>query len=215
MKILNGFKTIFTYIFVLIFIALINSVYGVNNQVVLLFENILILLFLGHKYLDDLVNDFKKIKKPKEMVIRNFKYYIVFFVLMLIVNFIITRILGDIASNEKLNRALISEKPFYALISLIFITPICEEIVFRLSFKDFNKSEKVKILVTSLLFSLTHVLLSFKNAYSLVYMLPYFFLGLAFGTIYFKEKNIFVSTFYHSMHNLLSIAVIILSSGKL
>ena len=49
-------------------------------------------------------------------------------------NIIILLINKDLATNEAFNRALIEKMPIYAILVMVIIAPITEELIFRLSF---------------------------------------------------------------------------------
>mgnify|MGYP003310643865 CR=1 FL=1 len=60
---------------------------------------------------------------------------------MLISNVIISMIVGNIANNEELNRSLLMSTPIYAVIAMVIIAPVTEEIIFRLSTSTFFISQ--------------------------------------------------------------------------
>ena len=208
MNFLNGLFNTFKYLIMLVFIAIINNAYNIKNIPILILEYTILTLIIIYMFYPLLREDLKKFKKNyKDMLISSLKIYIPFVVLMIVSNYILTKISGGIASNEQLNRDFLSSNIIYAMVSLIIFTPICEEIIFRLAYKDSFKNNVLNILVTAFIFAAMHIIGATKLI-ELVYIIPYFFLGLAFSLIYFKKKNIFPSITFHMFHNLICIIII-------
>ncbi len=78
-----------------------------------------------------------------------------------------------------------------------FVAPIVEELYFRKflldSFQEYGKtSEKVAIIISSLLFGVTHLNISGIGA---------FFIGVTYGNLYFRTKSIILLIILHSLRN--------------
>ncbi len=93
---------------------------------------------------------------------------------------------------------VVKKLPLYILLFAIFIAPITEELFFRAFLV-----EKVGIIVSSLLFALSHV------AYgSLAEIIGVFFVGIVLAYIYKKSKSIIPVIAIHFITNLSSILLI-------
>ncbi len=210
MKVLRSSLHIFKYVFLMLMVMYTNYMYHINNQVIMFLEYVFILVVMALPFKEKIFNDFKKFELKKTFK-KNIRTYLIGFLFMFITNLVIQLIIGDIAPNEEANRKLLKSMPvFYALV-MCLLTPLIEEISFRLSFYDTFKNKKTSIIVTGILFGFMHVILAFTSALSLLFFVPYTVLGLTFSYIYFNEKNIFSSTLFHCFHNLLSIIVIFLT----
>ncbi|MDD2505545.1 MAG: CPBP family intramembrane metalloprotease, partial [Bacilli bacterium] len=87
-----------------------------------------------------------------------------------------------------------------ALFINVFLAPFLEEFVFRLGFNNI-KNKYLYLFLSSFVFALFHAFGSFYNLISLVYILPYFALGLTFGIVYYRSSNVFDSIVIHALHN--------------
>ena len=161
---------------------------------------------------DKLKNVFKNFKKNLKKNLKTiFKYWGIGFFLMMITNLIINVfIIKEIAPNEEANRSIIDMYPFYATMTIGFITPITEEMLFRLNFQGAIISKRKFILTTGILFGLLHVITSLSNPIYLLYLIPYSILGFTFGLIFYDTNNIISSIMAHSLHNCLSLLIIFL-----
>ena len=211
MNFLKGLKDIFKYFVFVIIIAIFNEVYNIDSEFIKILENLGLMLYMFIWYEKDLTEDLNNFKSNyKKILKRSFKHFMICFLLMVITNLIIVYFInGGISPTEKLNREIVKEMPIYAIFVISLITPVCEELVFRLSFKNAFENKKISIFVTAFIFALFHVIFSIQNASSLLYLIPYLFLGLGFSTAYFKDKNIFASIFYHSINNLIGVIFIL------
>ena len=128
---------------------------------------------------------------------------------MIITNNIIYHFTLSLPLNEVENREIIKKLPIYSIISMIFIIPLIEEIVFRLSFKKSFKNKNLFLIITALIFGLFHVL--FTKDY--IYIIPYTIFGYILGKIYYDTDNIFYSYFIHAFHNTLCLLLIFLGGS--
>ena len=119
------------------------------------------------------------------------------------------------SQNEMAINSLFSANPVQ-LAMLFFLlcvfTPIVEEIVFRkviYNFVEPRSNYKIAILLTGLIFGLMHVL-AFGD---FIQSIPYVFMGITFGYIYWKaNKNIYVTIGVHFLNNLLSFVIYALAA---
>lgn len=128
---------------------------------------------------------------------------------MLISNLILTFFTKSIPQNESDNRALLELMPIYAIISMIILAPLSEELTFRGSFKKITQNKYLFLIITSFLFGFMHVV--FNGDY--LNFIPYAALGFFLGKVYYETDNIFVSTLIHSFHNLLCILLIFIGGA--
>lgn len=191
----------------LIFNPLISSSnFFISNATPIIVE-LIVLLTLFLFYADKIIDDFKSFKKNfKSIMDTSIKNWLIGLVIMLVSNIVLSLIIGNIANNEELNRSLLLTTPIYAVIAMVFIAPITEEIIFRLApRKAFNKKIPY-LLYSAILFGGMH-LLSSSSLIEILYIIPYGALGFAFAKNYYETENIFSSISVHMIHN--TIAVII------
>lgn len=168
-----------------------------------LFSNLCLLIILFVLYWKDLKRDFKTFKKNflKNIDI-GFKYWFLGLIIMMASNFLIVIFVPKaVAGNEQAVQELIKASPWISLISTGILAPIIEEITFRKTFRDIIKDEKLFILLSGIVFGGLHVVLSLNSFFDLALLVPYCSLGIAFGYVYSKTKNVFTSTFMHMFHN--------------
>ena len=208
---LKGLKNILIYIlfpsiFTMFFTTNINSK---KYMFYMLISYILLTIYFTIIYRKDLKEYIKnfKIKNIKTIIL----YWIIGFIFMMISNYIINYIIipNGISSNEAGNRELLfNNKIIYSLILCIFI-PFLEEISFRLEFKKSIKNKKTFLIISSISFALLHIL-STTKLIELLYIIPYFILGLTFSKIYIKTDNIISNILAHMLHNTITVLIILL-----
>lgn len=183
------------------------------DNFLLLLIDLIVCAFIILLFKDKLQNTFKdfKVNWKKNLKII-FKYWIIGFILMIVTNLIINLfILKTIAPNEASNREVIDKYPIYAIATIVCITPIIEEILFRLNFKDVFKTRKSYCLTTGILFGFMHVLASISKPIYMLYLIPYSILGITFSLVFYDtNKNVLSSFIAHSLHNSLSLLIILL-----
>lgn len=121
-------------------------------------------------------------------------------------NYIIAIIMnGQLAENEEAVRSMVEMYPFYMAFNIIIYAPITEELIFRKSIRDIFKSKWAFVLASGLIFGGLHVVSSLTDLTSLLYLLPYCSLGIAFALLYYDTDNIFSSIVAHAIHNTLAL----------
>ena len=85
-------------------------------------------------------------------------------------------------------------------LSLVIFAPISEELIFRYTIFGFSKNKVIGSVVSSVLFSLAHVLYDFNISSFFIY----FSMGLLLSYIYIKTKSVEGSIFAHFINNLIS-----------
>lgn len=148
--------------------------------------------------------DFKK--NFRKYIKENYKYWLYGLLVMVISNALINIFL-EMPTNEELNRNILSELPVYSTLTMVIISPIIEELMTRIYFKKAFKNPYVYIILSGLIFGSLH-LLSISTLVEALYVIPYGALGCAFAYMYYKTENIWTNIFFHSLHNLIAIALI-------
>ncbi|MBR1414151.1 MAG: CPBP family intramembrane metalloprotease [Bacilli bacterium] len=135
------------------------------------------------------------------------------FLFMIICNACILTVVGNIASNEAANRAMITARPISSILSVMLIGPICEELVFRANFRKIFNNKKLFCLVTGLIFGSIHMISSIQsgNYIELLYIVSYSGLGYYFAKAYYETDNIYTSMTIHIFHNSLTIVLVMLA----
>ena len=164
----------------------------------ILIVSLLMLIFhkkLSHDFKDILVNHQKYFSN-------SLKYYLIGIFIMFISNSIIIFIFNSgIAGNEENVRALFKVHPIYMYISSVLLAPITEELVFRQSIRNIFGRNLYFVLASGLIFGGLHIISNINGITSILYLIPYSSLGIAFSYMLYKTDNIFVSTGFHILHN--------------
>lgn len=138
---------------------------------------------------------------------------------------IITQLVGTIfnfssisANQESINMLMNSKYAILTLITVTFIGPLVEELVFRGAFFNLIKNPKIAIIVSSITFGLIHITTEIINLSSgfdfitimqiLVFSLQYIAMGAFLGYLY--EKNNRNIVFIYGVHGLYNLLVSIL-----
>ena len=101
---------------------------------------------------------------------------------------------------------MLKEFPIITTLSIAFLAPIIEELVFRQSFKDIFKNKWVYLATSGLLFGALHVVMSpIYSPLDYLYLIPYCSMGVAFSYICYKSNNIINSIIMHILHNSLNV----------
>lgn len=199
-----GFQIVFYDIFV-------QKNFLVNNILLLIMEFVLmsILILMNRKKLKNDYADFNE--NHKKYLKYGFKLWFIGLIIMMISNVIIAGMTKGLASNEEANRQLMLQYPIYMVISTMMLAPFIEELTFRGNFKDAFKNKKVFILFTAFVFASVHVLNGITSPLELLYYIPYGALSIAFGKIYMETDNIYTTMVIHSVHNSLSIILLVIA----
>lgn len=180
----NTTKYIITFINDLLYLILLTSIYYKTIKKDL------------YKYFN---NNFKNNFKT------SLSYWGVGLLIMYISNIIIAIVTnGQIAQNEEAVRSLINIAPLYMAFQVGIYAPLTEELIFRKSIRDIIDNKYIYALISGLIFGGLHAITSINNLISLLYLIPYCSLGIAFGLLYAKSNNIFSTIIIHSIHNLLA-----------
>lgn len=186
-----------------------NNVNSKEYIILVFISYLLLFIYFFSLYKKEILNDIKKFNK--ETIFKTIFYFITGFIIMISFNYIINYIIipNGISNNEIGNRNLLLNNKIIYSILLCIIIPFIEEIIFRLSLKKTIKNKYLFLIISSTIFALLH-LLSNTKLIELLYFIPYFILGLTFGTIYIKTNNIFSSILSHIFNNTLTVLIVLL-----
>lgn len=221
-NILTGIGVIFFYLFTSTFVTEILSMLGINYESLntnlkstcLIIYQILMTLVIVYIYKKTIITDFKIFIKNN---IKYFKEYIKYWFLMLILmissNLIVTFFTTtDIANNQNTIIETLKVAPIYTFILTVFVAPILEELVFRLSFRKIFNNNILFILLSGLVFGSMHVIGTCEHLIDLLFIIPYSIPGFIFGYVYTKCKNICIPISLHFIHNgiMMSLQILLL-----
>ena len=203
------FKTLTTYLFLTIILQIIfegivnpdNVFFYTIGTITIYFLTTIAVYFINRREINEMLKNYKR--NWQKNIKKNIITWIIGFIIMMISNYlIITFLANKLPVNEELVRELYQKYLIASIITNIFFAPILEEFVFRLSFNIIS-NKYLYLLISSLVFALLHTLGSINSLLSLLYILPYFSLGVAFGIIYYRSENVFDSILVHALHNAL------------
>ena len=227
-KIMGWFKyllllglTFFVYyilqsLLILPFMGIINDIGNLLKSLILLGSEVILLVVLFLIYHKLIIKDF--IKNWKKYIPKGLLYWVIGFIGMGFMNILITFTVGsDVATNEALNREMITKLPLYAIPVIAFIGPIVEEIVFRFSFRKVIPNKFLYIVITSIIFAGVHMTASFDSFSAIwsdipefLHIFAYLSLALSFSFAYRDTDNIFTTMCLHILHNTYCLAIIIM-----
>lgn len=195
----------FSSLFQLIPIWLFNihSLEGSTGSYLSLFSNLILFGILLWIYFPDIKKDFLDFKKNfNQYLDTGFKWWLIGVIVMVVANSLILFLLPEAqANNEESVQSVIHAAPWISLISIGFIGPFIEEMVFRKSFREVFTDKWLFVLMSGLIFGSLHVILAITSPWDFAYIIPYSALGFAFGLMYVKTDNIFTSISLHVFHN--------------
>lgn len=188
------------------------SVYIKNERIYTSLSLIIYSLLLILLFLPELKKEFKTFKNNIGNSFDNgFKYWLLGLIIMLVSNVVLNYFVfkGKIAANEELNRQAILNNPiWYTVLSVGFIAPIMEELIFRKSLDNIFNNTIFYCLFSGLFFGFAHALADLSNALNLLYIIPYGALGFVFALMDKKTDTVFTSMLMHSIHNLLTLGLL-------
>ncbi len=171
-------------------------------------------------YRKDMLNDYKDFKKNYKSILKiTSKYWIKGLFIMLVSSYIIGLInIPTNTTNQEANITMLKTIPIAEVLIAVIFAPICEELVFRRSLKDFTTNSHIYAFTTGLIFASIHLISSINSTNDLImllHLIPYSAVGIAFGYAYKKTNNIYGTIILHSIHNCLSLIEIIILGGLL
>lgn len=201
------FKNVITYICLITILPLFfkniiksSEVFNSWGTILIYLMTGLVIYFLNYSEIN---NMFKKYKNNwSKNLKKNVLTWIIGFLIMMISNYIvITLITKKLTINEEIIREMYNNYIISTIIINVLIVPFLEEMVFRLGFNEIN-NKYIYILTSSILFAFLHIIGSLESVLSILYILPYFAIGMTLGLIYYRSQNIFDSILIHAIHNL-------------
>ena len=151
---------------------------------------------------EQIINAWKDLKKNHmKYFSENFKYYLLGLLLMFSSNILINILGGGMSNNEVSIRNQFTIAPIFTYISAVFLAPVLEESIFRLSFRNIFKNNFLFITISGLIFGGIHLLAGVDMHLFALYVISYCSFGIIFAYMLAKTNNIFVSTGFHLMHN--------------
>lgn len=209
---LIGFGVIFLYLVVSSFPYEFLGMFGINynnlsitlKSIYLIIYEISLTLIIIYIYRKDIIPNFKEFIKNNIKYFKQYiKYWFIMLVLMIGSNLIVTMFTqSDIANNQQTIVDTLKVAPIYTFIVTVFVAPILEELVFRLSFrKIFPHTNILFIFFSGLIFGGMHVISSYEHLSDLLFIIPYSIPGFIFAYVYTKSKNICVPISLHFIHN--------------
>ena len=158
-----------------------------------------LILFIFDKEIKTAFQDLKK--NHLNYFNKYLKYYIISVIVMVSANMLINTLGGGLSTNETTIRNEFHIFPIYTFISAVVLAPILEESVFRLAFRSIISNDFLFITISSLIFGSLHLIGTPINELLPLYLLSYCSCAFAFAYMLKKTNNIFVSIFFHFMHN--------------
>ena len=192
------FKNVITYICLITILPLFfkniiksSEVFNSWGTILIYLMTGLVIYFLNYSEIN---NMFKKYKNNwSKNLKKNVLTWIIGFLIMMISNYIvITLITKKLTINEEIIREMYNNYIISTIIINVLIVPFLEEMVFRLGFNEIN-NKYIYILTSSVLFAFLHIIGSLESVLSILYILPYFAIGMTLGIIYYRSQNIFDS----------------------
>lgn len=161
---------------------------------------------------DVLYLDFLKIKKsPKKFIITTILFAAIFYAISSGIDELSSYLTdGSISQNQQtIIEQLTGQFGFLNVISVIFLAPVVEEIIFRKCIFKLceNFSKIIPFILSTVSFSIIHMVGSNGSGleWILIY-LPYFTSGLLLTAIYYYTKeNVYASIFAHFINNLVAV----------
>jgi len=205
------FSVFVLYLFLNIEISLLISNLNLNNHLYSTLIKVGGQLFIAFTmiliYYKDFIKDKDDFNKNGKSILNiSIKYWVTGLLVMILTNAIINMVVGNIADNEVINRSVLSKNYIYAIISMVLVAPICEEVIFRLAIGKFINNKYIFTVISGLLFGYSHIIGSQGLEY--LYIIPYASLGISFACLYKKTNNIFSTISMHILHNLVCVLLL-------
>ena len=169
-------------------------------------SDVFLLLIISLFFLPTIIEDFKKINK--DALSLAYKNWIKGLIIMYVSNILIILLTKDIATNESYNRDILFESPLYAISVMVFVAPLIEELIFRLSIKNLFKNKWIYAITSGFIFGLMH-LTTASSPLELLFIIPYGALGFFFAKSVYETDNIWSSMITHMTHNGAIIALLL------
>lgn len=179
------------------------------------------LVFYHRKTLKNDFNNFKNnFKNCFKIALINYGKSLIFSTLC---NLLLISLAGDIAQNESANRSLITLYPLFSILTMVFIGPFLEEMVFRKSMRKAFNNKNYFLIISALIFGSAHILISldfssltnFTSSFfsiNTLFVIPYSIMGYFLAKSYTDTDSIFTSTLMHMFNNSFAVLAAILGA---
>ena len=201
-----------------------------QNALIMFFSYVIVVIPLFILNRKRLVFDFISFKndkqtKPIGFIAQGFAEFFVVTIALGLVQTLLSLAFGfgtDSVNQASIEIMLKSKYAILMIITVVFIGPLVEEIVFRTSIFNLVKNKKLAILISSIVFGSIHLVTElimlfsgqftfFLLAETLAMSIPYVGMGVFFAYLYNKSnQNLFVVYVIHALANLLSVVTIYL-----
>ncbi|MEG0799341.1 MAG: type II CAAX endopeptidase family protein [Bacilli bacterium] len=185
--------------------------FKLSDHLIMMISNLLFLFMLIFYFKDTLIKDYKDFKiNGKKYLGIGIKYWAIGMLVLFSSNLIINLFIfpGGLAGNEQAARSMILSAPIISFISMVFIAPISEELIFRAGFKKVINNKWLFVLSSGLIFAFLHVVTDLSPFLKIIYLIPYASLGVSLAFMHYKTNNIYTSVLIHFIHNFLTFSLI-------
>lgn len=174
---------------------------------------VIVLIILVAIYHVSLKEEYEKFKNNRHECLKTgLNYWLKGLFIMITSNIIINFVLKlGTSVNEQANIQLIKQSPLTLVPIVVLLAPCIEELVFRKSFAKISDNKHIFAWITGLIFGGVHVISSLSDPRTIIFLIPYCSVGIAFGYLYKKTDTIFSSLSMHILHNTINIAIILLA----
>ncbi len=167
------------------------------------------LFIVFRKELKSSLKDFKK--NGRGYLKKGFQIYFKAYLLVIIIQLILFKLVGNLPTNEELNREAIRNSIFYSALQMCIFAPFQEELVFRLNFRNLFKNKIIFSFFTGVLFGSMHLLVA-ESLIELLYIVTYSIMGFVLGYMYFDSDNIYTSMCLHAFNNTFALVITIIGA---
>lgn len=170
---------------------------------------LIMLVVLGKWFKNDLVENAKNFKNDVKNNWKKILFFTFAFTILLYVsNYIVVKLMGSASANEVMSQNQLKASPLLMSISICLLSPMVEEIIYRLPYKKIEKHKLLNFFIYTFVFAIAHI--AFNNGImELIYLIPYLFLSLSIGYGFYKTDNIFVSMIIHILNNFINVMIIL------
>ena len=191
----------------------INNIDYITYNILMILMEVTTLALLIYIYRKNLKKEFIDFDNNyKKYLSTGFKSWFVAIIVMGISNYYISNfIVKEIANNQAINQTVMTKMPLFAIIAMIITGPFIEELVFRYGFKRHIKNKYVYYFLATFVFTALHVFNGITSVNELLYFIPYGAMAASFAYTLNKTDNVFSSTVVHTIHNFISILLLIIT----
>jgi len=211
------FGSLLKYIPIAIFKIDINNMSNLTSIYLSTFTNVICFIILILMYRKDIINGIKDLKEKKyKPLLDGFNYWFIALMIMVLSNTIISCFspLGT-SSNEATIRELLNTS-WLTILSVAIISPVIEELVWRMSLYKIIKNKWAYIIASGIIFGALHVMMTpTTSIIDLFYLIPYCSMGVGFAYMQYKTGNILTSISMHVLHNSLNTISTLIFAGMI